>query len=276
LFTDDGQPGVLSWIDPLTGAPLGVPVVHFAYNRAGYRWGISALEPVIPLQNALNKAVIDLIAAADTTGFRIFTMLGSDAVDEDGEPLSISPGSFISLPAPPSMASIGFIPGEDLRPLVEVVDAFKISIAQVTETPLHLFQVSGQNASEGAQKQQEVGMISKASDTAIQFGNSWERCMQFARRLENAFGKGRMDEKQLIETVWKDFEIRNLEERAKARAEIFAILVGAGVDPQVAALRANYSKEEAAEMAKKMRALARDQVNPPMDRREGNVPAPAR
>ena len=52
----------LPWIDG-KGAPLGIPVVEFA-NPGG-----SEIDQIIGLQNALNKTWLDLIAAADASGF---------------------------------------------------------------------------------------------------------------------------------------------------------------------------------------------------------------
>jgi hypothetical protein len=246
-FTGDGQPAVIPWVDK-RNAPLGVPVIHFAFNRAGWRWGMSGLEDVIPLQNALNKSIVDLIAAADTTGFRIYYGIGIQGKDSEGNELKLAPGTLIHTTN--ENAKFGAIPGEDLRPLIEVVDAFKISIAQVTETPLHLFQVSGQSASEGAQKQQEVGMISRAEDAAVHFGNRWEDVMYLSRRLHNTFtNEPAMDEEQLISTLWRDFEVRDRVERVKAMAEAINVLVSAGGDLENAARFVGVDEESAAKIA---------------------------
>lgn len=247
-FDEDGKGKVIDWTDR-EGNPLGVPVFHLGYNKNGFRWGQSILEAVIAPQNALNKSVVDLIAAADTTGFRVFWATGTDMIDEDGNDVKLHPGSFLTNSNPD--VTFGHIPGEPLRPLIEVVDAFKITIAQVTETPLHLFQVSGQNASEGAQKQQEVGMVSKAEDTAVHFGNFWEDVMYFSRRLYNAFGDGdELSEDELITTIWGDFEVRDKTERRKAQAEIVQIYTNAGAGIEQAAKEAGLPIEEAKELAR--------------------------
>ena len=68
--------------------PLGIPLIHFRHQDKGYNYGKSELRDVVPLQNALNKAIIDLVAAADTTAFRIYWMLGDDPSD-----LEVTPGS---------------------------------------------------------------------------------------------------------------------------------------------------------------------------------------
>ena len=72
------------------GSPLGVPVVHFKNRGRGYPYGQSELEQAIPMQNALNKTVIDLLAAADTTAFRVLYMIGADPTD-----IEISPGGWV-------------------------------------------------------------------------------------------------------------------------------------------------------------------------------------
>jgi len=248
-FTDEENPDwPIPWVDR-DGMPLGVPVFHFPFNQAGWRWGMSALEQVIPLQNALNKSVVDLIAAADTTGFRIYYVVGSNNLDEDGKPLQISPGVLLGFRN--ESATFGAINPAELRPLIETVDAFKVSIAQVTETPLHLFQVSGQNASEGAQKQQEVGMISRAEDTSVHFGNRWEDVMYLSRRMHNTFSnEPKLDENQLISTLWRDFEVRDRVERVKVQGEALSLFTAAGGDYEASARYVGIDEESAAEMGR--------------------------
>lgn len=204
---DDGSG---AWPNPWVnkrGEPLGVPVVHFKNNDQGYDYGSSELAPMIPLQNALNKTIIDLLAAADTSAFRLLYMIG-----DDPSSLSISPGAWIYSTRPPggdSGAAIGVVPGEDLSPMIALKDAFVMEIARVTRTPMHYFQTSGQVAAEGTMKQEEVGLISRAEDRQVSFGNAWEDAMKMAIRLSNAFGGTALDETQMLTTLWVQAEIRN-------------------------------------------------------------------
>ena len=236
------------WVDA-AGNPLGVPVVHFKNRGRGYHYGQSEIEQAIPMQNALNKAVIDLLAAADTTGFRILTMIGNDPTGID-----ISPGGWVYMPNPASgdkSGKIGFIPGEDLRPMIEVVDSFVQRIGQVSDTPLSYFQLSGQMASEGTHRQHESRMITKVKKASVKFGNAWEDCMGIARRLHNTFGDGAMSEEQEISTVWADFSSREESERLDQKVERFVKLVkDANVDMYEAALKADFSETEAKSLSK--------------------------
>ena len=244
-FTLDGNDAIIVWTDS-AGNPLGVPVFHLKYKSGGYRWGKSILEDVIPIQNALNKSFIDVIAAADTTAFRIYFATGTDMIDEDGNPITLAPGTMLVSDSPD--ATFGFMPGENLRPLIEVLDMCKVTIAQVSETPMHLFQVSGQNASEGAQKQQEVGMINKAEKWGIRVGNFWEDCMSMAILLGNAFDGDSLKTDEIIETIWADMEVRDKQARRKAVAETAKTWADAGADLESAAKQAGVPAKEAEEL----------------------------
>lgn len=193
------------------GAPLGVTAVHFKNKEQGYSYGNSELSDVIPLQNAFNKSLIDLLAASDTTAFRIFWMLGDNPAG-----VKVAPGSFIySLrpPAGPDGAAIGYFPGEDLSPLIALKDSMAMEIARITRTPLSYFQISGQVAAEGTLKQQEAPLVAKAKKRQVYFGNSWENVLRLCRRLHNTFGSGpRLDETQAIEIAWASAETRNTKE----------------------------------------------------------------
>jgi hypothetical protein len=246
-YTRDGEDAVLPWVDAL-GKPLGVPVFHLKHKPAGYRWGKSILEDVIPLQNGLNKSIVDVIAAADTTGFRMYWATGTDMTDENDDPIMIHPGTFLTSSAPE--ASFGWFPGEDMRPLIEVVDMFKVTIAQVSETPIHLFQVSGQNASEGAQKQQEVAMINKAEKWGRAVGNFWENCMQMAIKLSNVNDGTSYPTDLILQTVWEDAEVRDKTQRRKEQAETAKIWTDAGASIEEAAKAAGMTEEEAKDLAK--------------------------
>jgi hypothetical protein len=224
-----------------TPLPVGPPIVHFTNRARGYRYGLSELEPGIPMQDALNKAIVDLLAAADASGFRIMVMIGGDPTK-----LALAPGSWVYLAdASPSEASVAAIPGEALRPHIEVVDSMVQRVAQVTDTPLSYFQQSGQMASEGTHRQHEARMLAKARTVAVELGEQWEELMRVCLRLSNRHAGTRYDEDAEIEIVWGDFDIRDREEKLLARARAAAELIGAGYEPEQAAREAGFSRVSA-------------------------------
>lgn len=188
------------------GKPLGVPVVHFKNRDQGYDRGQSELKDVLPLQNAANKSVLDLVASADISGFPIFVGLG----DKGWGDQTIGPGWVLTTSQEPTKADLKKIGAEDLRPLIAIKDSFMIDVARITRTPLSNFQISGQMPAEGAEKQREAGLVAKVENRQVTFGNAYEDMMKIARRLHNAFGTGeKLDEEEQISTQWKDAQTRN-------------------------------------------------------------------
>ena len=246
-----GQYGWMPWsgngLSTVTRYTTGFPLVHFTNRARGFLYGLSELSPGIPMQDAINKAVIDLLAAADASGFRIMVAIGFDPSG-----LTLAPGSFIADPDhTPDEASVVAIPGEALRPHIETVDSFVQRLGQVTDTPLSYFQQSGQMASEGTHRQHETRAIAKARTASVELGEQWEELMRACIRLSNAFGGTRYDEDAEIELRWADFDIRDLETKMKLRAEamkaiVEAVEVGAGVEE--AALAVGFTAEQAKRM----------------------------
>lgn len=234
----EGQPAVEPYVS-------GLPVVHFTNRARGFRYGLSELEPGIPMQDALNKAVIDLLAAADASGFRLMIAVGFDP-----ENITIAPGTWIAIPdRNPDEASAVAIPGEALRPHIETIDNFVQRIGQVTDTPLSYFQQSGQMASEGTHRQHEARMMAKAQAASVEFGESWEELMRACIRLSNAYAGTNYDEGVEINVRWRDFDIRNREEKILMRAQTIKALGEAGVGLEAAAIAAGFSEDEARQMA---------------------------
>ena len=206
-YTDDDDP---RWPIPWTrtgtesGEPLGVPMIHFAYKSGGYNFGKSRMSDAIPLQNALNMALIDLVTTAVYEAFGILYMIG----DEWGS-VNVAPGVILKSERPASEVSIGRIPAGDLKQLLELKNDTIMDLARVTSTPLSYFQMSGHIASEGTLKQQESGLVADAENAQTNFGNSWEDVMKMGRKLHNTFGTGGMNEEQIISTEWKPAAVRD-------------------------------------------------------------------
>lgn len=194
-WTDTGQQG---------GKPIGVPVVHFKNKDQGYDWGTSELSDVVPLQNALNKATIDLIASSDVSAFRILVAMG-----DKWDNISVYPGALIQSEKPRTEADVKTIEGEDPTRLIASVDRFVMASAQVSRTPISYFQVSKERPAEGTLQQEESGLVAKSEKCQTDFGNSWEQMMVISRRLANVFGGMGMDEKQSINCEWKEAQTRN-------------------------------------------------------------------
>ena len=212
-----GIAGVNWWTHDGTelGDPLGIPIVHFKNNDSGDSYGKSDLHNVIPVQDALNKAMIDLLGTMDVSGFPLLVGVGTDSwVD-----VKVGPGAVAAVSASKNEADLKSIPGENPAGLLAAYNALVMEIARISGTPLSYFQASGQTPAEGTMKQQEITLIARVEKSQTDYGNAWEDCFNIARRLHNAFGTGEeLDTDELIETVWKPAASRNEKEHAETLA----------------------------------------------------------
>lgn len=258
----EGQAWPLPWVDKF-GQPLGVPVFHSANARRGNDYGVSGLKDLIPVQEALNKTMIDLMAAADVHGFAMPTLTGDKPPDD----FTVSPG-VLAWSANPS-ARFGHIPPGDLSQLLSLGDSLVFSISQISRIPLSYFQVTGQVASSDTMKSGEGGLLAKAEKASITFGNFWEDIMIFSRRLSNTYGNTNFDEAAPVSCLWDSFERidqaeedRKTADTARTRADTFTQLVNAGIQRATAAVLAGYTEEQAGDIAAAgVRLLPRDQID---------------
>lgn len=220
---EDGGAWPLPWVDG-TGAPLGIPVVHF--KNPDLR---SEIWNAIPLQDALNKALLDLLAGQDVSGFRIFFAKGFFATTDGLPPASsgsnylrLAPGQIIGTPE----QNAGFEPIDPptLDPMLNVFWAMVLVLAQTTDTPASRFQLTRQVASAESQKESEGPLLAKGRNRQVGFGNSWEDVYAIARKLQNLYGAEQVDELAGLETTWAPLETRDtlahIEELALKREKL--------------------------------------------------------
>jgi len=214
-YEGDG-PSVEDW-------PVGiVPVVHLRFKDDGSNWGVSMLDDLISPQMALNKAVVDVIEAADKTAFQIVTLKG-------GEPEIAPIGPGVILYNVNSDAAWGHIPPADLQKLIDLKNDFIASIAQLSQIPLNYFQITGQVASADTQEADDAGMAEKVESYSRSFGNGWEDVMALAVAEAVVFGSGYAPlAVEDISTVWGPFNRVNKLSVKKAKAEIVGALTNAG------------------------------------------------
>lgn len=192
LYPDD--PGGLN--------PYGkVPVFHFA-NLAMYAPGISALKDAVPIQDALNKSVCDMLVAMEFAAFKQRYAIGVEVElnEETGKPEKLpfqsGPGNIWT--SPDSDTKFGEFSETDLDKFLNVSEKFRAQIARVTGTPLHYFFITtGDFPSGEALKSAEGRFINKIEEAQTNFGNIWEDVVQFARYIETG------SEDATFDCVWK-------------------------------------------------------------------------
>ncbi len=189
--------------DSVVPNPYGVvPVFHFANNADIGALGQSELTSAIPIQDGLNKSILDMLVAMEFSAFRQRWITGLD-VDIDaatGQPLvPFQAGAERLWIAANSDTKFGDFNTSDLEQFLRVKDGFRIDMASVTGTPLHYFlQTSGGLPSGESLKKAETRFLAKVRDRQESFGQIWADALAFALMIE---GHGR--DIQLL-TEWED------------------------------------------------------------------------
>lgn len=187
---------------PIVRNPYGiVPVFHFANNSDIGGVGTSELATAIPVQDALNKSVLDMLVAMEFAAYRQRWAAG----------IEIEFDEKTGAPVPPYKAGIerlwitenpdakfGDFEATDLEQFLKVKESFRVDIAAATGTPLYyLMQISGDFPSGEALKKSETRFINKVRDRMESFGQVWEDVMSFALLIE-----GKRDVR--LFTNWED------------------------------------------------------------------------
>lgn len=216
--TDESWP--VPWLDK-SGQPLGVPFIHFRNRPMGSDFGQSEILNVIPMQDLLNKTLIDLTMILDTLAFpQRYTV----NINHGSSRLDIMPGSVAEFHSEFDGGSVGQWNAATVDGPIRSLEALVQHIAGTTRTPQHLFQVIGGAPSGEALKTAEAGLVQKAKQRMVNFGNAWEDAVVMALKIQAAFGQGvgNIDEIR-PEVTWDDPETRNEQahiETLKAKVEL--------------------------------------------------------
>lgn len=173
-----------------------VPVFHLANNAPVGHMGRSELTDVIPIQDHLNKHLVDLAFASETEARPARFAVGVESpIDETGRPVPLRMGAGEVATFPNHEATIGQFPGMDLRPMREVATQYILDIARVTGVPLHLLMPTGDWPSGEALKTAESRQARKADDRCATWGPVWGDAMELACRMAG-------DDPGEIEPIW--------------------------------------------------------------------------
>lgn len=222
--------------------PYGiVPVFHFANNGDIGSFGISELKNAIPVQDALNKSVLDMMVAMEFAAYRQRWAAGIEIdYDDEGKPIApFKAGiSHLWITENPD-AKFGDFQASDLEKFLKVKESFRVDLACVTGTPIYYFmQTSGDFPSGEALRKAETRFVNKIRDRQESFGAVWEDVMAFALRIEK---KGEVNR---LFTEWED--PAPLSEREEL--ENLILKKDIGVTDETLLMEAGYGEKEIAKM----------------------------
>lgn len=188
-----------------------VPVFHFSNGRTG-AFGRSELADAIPIQDALNKTVCDLLVAQEFIALpqRWITGVEAEIDPTTGRPTALFiPGANRVWTVGAPDAQFGQFPGADLEQYVRIKEGFREDMAIATRTPLHYFKAAQTEFPSGeALKTADAPLASKLKRRKVVWGNVWEDVMSLALRMAGVTSDG-------LNCVWANTEPRNQESELK-------------------------------------------------------------
>jgi hypothetical protein len=164
-----------------------VPVFHFANNADVGQPGQSELKDAVPIQDGLNKSVLDMLVAMEYSAFRQRWVAGIELQMDETSGQAVEPykaGIDRLWVASAPEARFGDFSATDLEQFLKVKDSFRVDMASVTGTPLHYFLQNTRGFASGeALRKVETRFLAKVRDRQESFGQTWADLMSFALRL---------------------------------------------------------------------------------------------
>lgn len=221
-----------------------VPVFHFKNRGRGQDYGLSELKSVIPIQNAVNKLLMDMMVASEFGSFRMKWVAGGGQPREGWR----VGGDRVWATSDPS-AKFGEFGQVDLEPIFKAVEVVVMHLAKITQTPMHYLRTSGDMPSGEALKTAESGLIKKLKNRHKHWGAVWGEAMALCLQIEGET----VPAETKVKALWLPPETRHDLEQAQT-AQLKSIL---GI-PLEHLWREHfgYSEELIAEFKKVNKALA--------------------
>lgn len=171
-----------SW--PIENPYDKVPVFHFGNRVSIGMLGCSELKEAMPVQDALNKSIADMLVASEFYGVpqRYVTGLEDENVIKEAERrFKLMAGGIWG--TSDKEAKFGEFSTADISKFITVSETFRKEIARVSRTPLHYFALEGSFPSGESLRTSEGPLIRKVKDRQETWGAVWSDAMRFALRL---------------------------------------------------------------------------------------------
>lgn len=220
--------------------PLGVvPVVPLVNGDRLLDEGVSELDDLVPLVDALNKTLADLMVSSEYVGRPRRWATGIELEeDEDGNAVNPIPEGPRAMVSESADTKFGQLPAADLGSYEASVRIILGQIMAVSALPAHYVGVFSDNpASADALRASEASLTARAEARQAQFGRAWEWVIRLMVAVRTGKGVEQID----AHVQWADAATRSVAQEADAVVK----LVQAGILPPTIALeRLGYTSDE--------------------------------
>lgn len=217
--------------NPAANPYLEIPVFHFRRDR---REISSELTNLLPIQNAVNKLIADMMVSAEFSAFQQRWVICSGDVDT----LKNRANEIWQLPAGDGagqQTQVGQFSATDLKNYIDAIAAKVNSLSAISRTPHHYFFSQGDTPSGEALIALEAPLNKKAARLTGIFGRTWQRAARFLLLL-----KGIAVEVSDIQPTWNP--VQTVQPRTEA--EIREIDVRTGIPLETALKRQGWTQEQ--------------------------------
>lgn len=209
---EDGEP----WTFRLNVTDT-VPIFHIPNNGRTGEYGRSELEPVIPLQDALNKTLMDMLVAMEFAAYPQRYIIGAEPENEKQrkqfEAFQVGLDRILTIFAPDAKA--GEFGVANVTQFLAVAEFWDAAISRVTKVPVHYLGMSGEFSSGVARRLAEAPFTAKIEDRQASNGQVWHDVARYTVRSH-----GYDVEPGIIQVNWRPAAPIAEEERLERAAQM--------------------------------------------------------
>lgn len=220
--------------------PLGeVPVVPVINRPRLDGEGRSEIEPIIPLQDAINKTGSDALVAAEFSAFRQRFATGLDVPEDPvtGEPVQVFQAAVERLwTSDDPNTKFGEFAETNLANYVTLLEMQVQHLAAVSGFPLHYLLSTGVVPSGESQTAVESPLVNKVRDRINDFSDPIEEAVRLAFAVKGDDARAR----RRGQSIWRDPERRTPSEFVDALVKELAL----GVPEEILWEKRGYTKQE--------------------------------
>ncbi|MFT4034514.1 MAG: phage portal protein [Patulibacter sp.] len=214
--------GATTWraVDEPAANPLGVvPLIPLVNAPDVYGRGHSDLEPILPLQDASNKLLGDLLIASEFAAYPQRVLLGVEvpvnpATGEPDQNLVGGINRWLAIEDP--AAKVQELAAADLGNYTRSIELLVQHIAALSRTPPHYLLGQMANLSGDALAAAESGLVSRVRRRTTLFGAAWAEAITLAAHIDGA-------PRLAVSAVWGNPERISDVQRADAAVKLAAI-----------------------------------------------------
>jgi hypothetical protein len=206
--------------------PLGVvPIVELP-NRPRLKlakgldvWARSEVASVIPLQDAVNKLVADMLVSSEFAAYPQRYATGFEVERDPKTNQAVNPfrpGQDVWW-MEDAEGRFGTFEVSDLGNFVKAIELLVLHIASITRTPPHYLNGSADRLSGESIKAAESGLVAKTRRKMRHYGEAWEELVRIGGRIT---GDAELVAANSLEVIWRDPESRTESEHVDATIKL--------------------------------------------------------